>query len=374
MIEGYLQNDVAVHLLSINTLKHHKKEAEILNNKPDNLTFEWVEGNTNLSVMGIFQNLFSKEAYHVSRFYLDEFAVKLTSVIKEQSFDIIQIEGLAMAVYLPLIRANTKAKVSFRAHNAEFQIWERTAAQEKNPFARIYLKIQLKRLKAFEQQALENADILVAITKEDEQILNRNDLDIPSITIACGISIDQYQIKESAHTQYDIGFLASLDWIPNLQGLDWFVNRVWPIIKRERPNTTLAIAGRRMPLRIKSLDSKGTNVLGEVESMQDFIQSSKINIIPLLAGSGMRIKIIENMALARPMVSTKIGAEGIEITNGKEILIADKIEEFAFAVIRLLDDEALQKMLGRKARNKAEKIYGNKNLGAKLVSFYKSLE
>lgn len=372
MIDGYLANGADVSLLSINTNKHYKSQVEIFGSKPGDLQMHWQDANTNVSAVSAFLNLFSSNAYHVSRFLLSSFAEKLKELISSSDFDVIQLEGLAMAVYVPQLRKISQAKIVLRAHNAEYQIWERTAKKESNPLLKLYLGIQVKRLKRFEAQISNQIDALVTITEEDQKLFQNLGFRGRSISIPCGISLEKYRVKSEVETDFDISYLASFDWKPNLQGLDWFINEVWPEAIKLKPELTMALGGRKIPDRIKSLKLKGLTIVGEVESMPVFIQNSKINVVPLLAGSGMRIKIVENMALSRPMVSTSIGAEGIEINEGKEIILEDNPKAFAKAMVKLVEDENLRNEMGRAARRKIENSYDNKFLGKKLIEFYRT--
>ena len=277
-----------------------------------------------------------------------------------------------MAVYIPFIRKHSNVKISFRAHNAEFQIWERTLSSTHNPLKKAYLGLQVKRLKKFEEQTLQAIDALVTITPMDFEIFKKMEYGKAHITIPCGIKLSQYE-SVKRKPDFDISYLASFDWLPNLQGIDWFLDKVWPIIRNKAPQITMALAGRKMPKRLLYQNSENLTIRGEVDNMQDFITNSKINIVPLLAGSGMRIKIVENMALSRPMVSTNIGAEGIEVENGTEILLEDEPEQFADAIIKLVTDTELQNSMGLAARKKIESRYDNKVLGKQLMDFYQSL-
>lgn len=373
MIDGLLANKAEVHLLSINTNKHYKSKNDILNNKPEKLKMEWVNVNTDITALNSIKNLMGKDAFHVSRFWSEDFEKKLLAYIENNSFDIIQLEGLSMAVYLPAIRKNSKSKISLRAHNAEYQIWQRTAANESNFVYKTYLNIQIKRLRKFEIQVLEEIDSLVTISSEDLKTFKEQGYAGKALVLPCGINTSENHNRQIPKPIYDISYIASFDWMPNVQGLEWFIEKVWPILKKEKADLSMALGGRKMPEKIESLNLDGLEIVGEVESMPEFIGSGKINIVPLLAGSGMRIKIIENMALSRPMVSTTIGAEGIMVKNGEDIILEDEPLAFASAVLNLLSNEKLRNQIGKAARKTIENHYSNKLLGENLLNFYRSL-
>ena len=369
MVAGLLENNCEVHLLAINTLKHFKSSADIEKDKPRDLHFYYKTVNTNITPPGALKNLLSGEAYHVSRFQAKNIEKVLIDLLKQHLFDVIQIEGVSMAVYLPTIRKYSKAKVSLRAHNAEFQIWDRHVENEYNPIKKWYLKLQNKRLKNFELQASQKVDAVITITEEDKVTFENEGISKPIFTLPCGMDIQPVKETEKAA---DVSYIASFDWMPNQQGLEWFLKKVYPKLISVLPNIKIQVAGKEQPKEWK-VQYPNIYFEGWVENAQTFMSSGKVAIVPLLAGSGMRIKILDNMALGLPMVSTSIGAEGVKLQNGRDILLADTPEAFSSAIIRLLKDDALRNQMGQNARHALEEYYQNKKLGASLMKFYRTL-
>ncbi len=372
MVDGFVKNGVSVSLLSLNTRKHFKDEKSINKSLPRQIDFHKVDVNTNITPLGAAINLISGQPYHVSRFYQGAFVRELTRILQQKKFDLIQLEGLSMVVYLDLIRRHSKAPVSLRAHNVEYQIWERHIANEADYFQRSYLKLQVNRLRKFELTALKKVDAVVSITAEDDTIINQLTEGVKSISIPCGIALDTTEVCTSSSHNSDMAYLASFDWLPNVQGLEWFLEKVWPILIKRRPDITFKLGGRHMPPRFKNIMENGIEVIPDVPDMKKFVCGSGIVVIPLLAGSGMRIKIIENMALGKCQVSTSIGAEGVQVENGRNILIGDSPEEFAAQVLKALDSEELRKKIETNARMTIETHYSNKDLGQRLLNFYKT--
>ncbi|MGE5425268.1 MAG: glycosyltransferase family 4 protein, partial [Syntrophothermus sp.] len=163
--------------------------------------------------------------------------------------------------------------------------------------------------------------------------------------------------------------IGAMDWMPNSEGIRWFLDEVWPLIHEKFPDLPYYIAGRHMPDWLTRCRRANVKVVGEVECARDFMHSKAIMIVPLLSGSGIRIKIIEGMAAGKCIVSTSIGAEGIHYEDGKNIKIADSPEAFADAVSVLMDKESCLKM-GREARKLIENEYRSDQIIAKLTSFY----
>ncbi len=337
------------------------------------MNFHKVEVDTDVKPAGAAINLISGQPYHVSRFYQKRYAAKLKSLLQSESFDIVQIEGLSMAVYYDLVKSLSKAPIVLRAHNVEHQIWERHISNQSDIFQKTYLRIQVKRLKKFELESLTKMDAVVAITDEDETGFKKLVPKLKTNSIPCGIDLEKTK-PSSALEGYksDIGYLASFDWMPNVQGVEWFLNSVWPILKKARPEITFRLGGRHMPNHLLNLREDGISIHPDVPDMAEFVCGSRLAVIPLLAGSGMRIKIIENMALGKCQVSTSIGAEGVQVKSGHDILLGDTPEEFANQILVALSNPKRVDEIGNNARKTIEQNYGNEALGKRLLNFYEN--
>jgi glycosyltransferase involved in cell wall biosynthesis len=235
------------------------------------------------------------------------------------------------------------------------------------------VKLLAERLKKYELKTLQELDAIVPITNHDAGILKQLGIQVPMFVSPTGIDLEQYPMDRSQLEWPSVFHLGALDWQPNQQAVQWFLEQVWPALHERFPNLTFYLAGRNMPDWILNLNQKGVIVAGEVDSAIDFINSKGIMAVPLLAGSGMRIKIIEGMALGKTIVATSIGAEGIHYTNGKNIMIADTPQVFADAIARCIEDRAFSEQLGQSARQLIEQEYDNQALVKKLVKFYEEL-
>lgn len=369
MVNGLLENNAEVHLLATNTLKHHKSEEAISTHKPQDLQLFYKTVNTNITLSGVIKNLLSAEAFHVSRFKDQQLEQELILLLTQNQYDVVQIEGISMAVYFDTIKKHSNAKITLRAHNAEFQIWERHLQNEKNPLKKWYLSLQNKRLKNFELNICRKVNAIISITEEDKETFKQHEVQTPIFTLPCGMDAPlPVNVEKSA----DITYLASFDWMPNQQGLTWFLQEVYPILCAKKSDIKIKIGGKAQP---NSWIEKYPNItfLDWVDDASEFMMSGKVAMVPLLAGSGMRIKILDNMALGMPMVSTKIGAEGVLLQNRKSILLADSPADFAKCILELLDNEALRQQIGSNALQALKDHYQNKTLGANLLNFYRTL-
>jgi glycosyltransferase involved in cell wall biosynthesis len=374
MALGLVENKVQLTLLCINTKKHFKPDNAVDSNFKKATNYKSVFVNTDTSVVGAFLNLFSNQSYFVSRFHTKDFELELVQLLTSGEYDIIQLEGVFMAVYLPVIKKYCKAKVVIRTHNVEHKIWDRHIQSEKNLVKRCYLNIQNTRLKKFELSSLNAVDVAVTISPDD--LTNFKNLKVAcklfnSIT---GVNFSNYQLNKSITIQENtLFYFASMDWLPNQEAVDWFLKTCWPILSSKNESIKLVIAGRNMPGRYKQLNSERIMVIENVLNPVDFYSSYQVLIVPLLSGSGVRIKIIEGMSYGKPIISTSVGAEGIGAVEGEHLMIADSPEDFVRTIIEVLNDPVKLNQLSSNALNFAKKNFNNQLIVADLLKYYQKL-
>ncbi len=374
MANGLLDNQIELHLLTINTKKHYKPTNEIPKDFLDNTHYQAVYKNTNTSFFGMLGNLFSNKSYFESRFYFQEFENTLISKLQDTTFDVIQLEGLFMCCYLETIRKYSSAKIILRAHNIEHIIWERHIESEKNPFKRFYLKIQTRRLKKSELRTFNEVDAIVPITSIDEKWILQSVPGTKCKTILTGINLHDYPVETTAHyNEKSLFFFGSMDWLPNQQAVHWFLDNCWNKILQQVPDCTLVIAGRNIPDFIKKLDSQQIRIKENVADSKEIYSNYNIMIVPLQSGSGLRIKIVEGLAYGKAIVSTNIGAEGIPLCPGDNSILENNPVAFADQIIRLLTEMDLLTNIQRGARKFAEEHLDNQKITKELVAFYQSL-
>jgi len=375
IIRGLLKQGFKVKVLAIDTLKFPIDTNNMPSEFVEKTQFESVFIHTNPSITGAIKNIFSNRSYHIERFYSSRFAEKLAAVLKSDTFDVIQLESLYMMPYMGIIRTHSNAKTVLRAHNIEHIIWERICGGTHNIFKKAYLKIQTKRLRKYELSHLSTCDGIAAISSVDADFIKAHDSDLQVCTIPFGI--DNTIVNEASETVKEpksIFFLGSLNWLPNLEGLEWFLQNVWPAVIHKNKQLNFYIAGRHTPENLNKLKQENVQVVGEVEDALAFMRSKAVMIVPLFSGSGMRIKIIEGMFAGNTVISTSVGAEGIDYTHGKDILIADTAVAFTEAILNCTGNDLLIKETGLNAQKLVNEKYLNDNIINKLVLFYKKIK
>jgi glycosyltransferase involved in cell wall biosynthesis len=373
MALGLSENGANVTVLAMSTPKHPTTSKDIPSHITSKIKFFIVFVDTSLSVLkALFNLLFSRKAYNAQRFISKEYRINLESILLSKRFDLVQLEGLYLDPYIDSIRRFHKGPIAYRAHNVEHEIWERNASIQENPLKKWYFNILSKRIKYQEYAILKKIDILVAISKRDAAILESMGYNGPVHVSPTGYIFDNSACSDIAFEYHSIFHLGGLDWLPNQEGIIWFLDNCWDSISKAVPNAKFYIAGRNAPPIFVSRIENYPNVIycGEVENSTSFIQSKGIMIVPLLSGSGMRIKIVEGMSLGKAILTTSIGLEGIDAMDGKHILVANTIDDFSTKAVELLNNKDLAVEIGHNAKEFASGNLNNFNITNSLCSFY----
>jgi len=361
-----------VTIVAMNTVKHNITIDEIPDSVKELADFRLINVPAAISPVSALLNLvFSRKPYNAVRFISGTFSNELRKILLENNFDIIQLEGLYVCPYIPLIRKYSNAKVVYRAHNIEHEIWNRTAKLAKGP-EKWYLKILARRIKIFEKQQLNKYDLIVPITERDGAILDKLGNTKPRHVSQTGIdsSVLIPNVKNLVHpTLFHIG---SLEWAPNQEGLVWFVENCWHDIRIKYPDLKFFVAGRNAPDWFKrKMNQPNIVFLGEIADAYEFINSKSIMVVPLHSGSGMRIKIIEGMALGKPIVTTAVGTEGISTTSRHNIVIAENADGFINAISELIENREFFNNISRNAIEYIHEKFDNLTSAGSLIDFYK---
>lgn len=360
-----------ITLLAMNTTKHHCDLKQLPADFNHYESIETVNIDNRVKAKDAFLNLFSKKSYHVSRFISDEFTKKLKALLQEINFDIVQLETLYLTPYIDTIRKYSKAKIVMRSHNVEHEIWERITQNTSFLPKKYYLKHLTKKLKNYELQHLNSYDALVAITQRDLDLFRKLGFNQKGCVAPIGLDMaNYYPDYDSFRKPLSLSFIGSLDWMPNTEGLVWFLENVMPKVQERFPKIELHIAGRNMPKSLLAYQSKNVILHGEVESSTEFLNQHSMMIVPLLSGSGMRAKILEAMALGKVSLTTSIGVEGINATDQKEVLIADTVDDFIKAIEKAQALGGQLETVGRNARTFAVEHFDNKNIVKRLIKEY----
>lgn len=321
-----------IHLAALNTTKHRQDPAVL----KDVTAVHTLDIDTDLRPWGLLKSFFDARPYNVMRFWSQTFAEMLTDLVKKENFDVIQLEGSYLSLYIKVLRAHSSAPIVLRSHNVEHQIWARHAAAEGNFVKRSYLKMLAPKIARFELNHRDSYDGIAAITDQDADWYRKNDFSSIVRTVSAGVDLERFDSANPPAFQPKICFLGSLEWKPNEQGLLWFLEHVWDSLHELHPESELHVAGKNPPSHLRQMDIPGMTFHGMVPDAAEFLDRYHIFIVPLLSGGGMRIKILEAMANGKCVISTAVGAEGIPAVNEKEIYIENEAADWFARLTNLL--------------------------------------
>ena len=369
---GFAEAGHEVTIACLNGIKHEIDIEEATNELKKYATVYIFDIDTNVKPIPAFLNLFTKQSYNAIRFYNRNFEQFLVNLLNSETFDIIQVEGTFVAMYYDVLRKNSKASIILRQHNVEYQIWERLAINESNPIKKWYLKLLSKRLYNFEKEFVNKFDAVVPVTPDDGELFKKMGCIKPIFVSPAGIDTNYWQ-PSAKENPYHIFHLGSLEWMPNREAVLWFLKDVWPLIVNIDKRFHLFIAGKNMPESMKQLTIENVVMVGEVKDGADFVSDKAITVVPLLSGSGIRLKILEAMAASKLVISTTIGAQGIDYENRKNILIADRPEEFAAIFKQIALDANHYSKVSKNGFELIKSKYSNDAVIQNLLNFYKGL-
>ncbi len=296
------------------------------------------------------------------RLYSAEYSMKLQDVLANEKIDLIQIEGLEMATYLTQILDHYRNKTSrpiiiYDAHNAETVIQRRAIKADVSKPQRLisafYSMVQVRRIREFEIETCSNSDAVICVSHQDSLALKQLLPLLDPTVLPNGIFLSDYpeSIQHPTIMPPTLVFSGKMDYRPNIDAAVWFANEIFPSIQKLHDEAKFIIVGQSPTRQVCNLvNHPGITVTGTVEDIRPYISAATVCVVPLRMGGGTRFKILEAMALSKPIVSTTIGAEGFPITSGKEILIADTPEDIVRAINSLLCSEDDRVVLGKAAR------------------------
>jgi polysaccharide biosynthesis protein PslH len=293
----------------------------------------------------------SHAPYAVTKFHSPEVEQWLSQSLSDHRFDVAVCDFLSATLNFPE-RLETPT-VLFQ-HNVESILWQRQAAHEPNIVQRLAFKIEAAKMARYERRAVNRFHHIIAVSEQDrEQMAGMTDAARISV-VPTGVDLKQFTATLGVRaTKPVIVFVGSMDWEANIDGVDFFCRDVWPQVKRAVPDAMLRLVGRSPHARVARWADDSIEVTGTVPSVIEHYEEAMVNIVPLRIGGGTRLKIYEAMAMHKATVSTSIGAEGLDVEDGRDILLADEATSFADAIIQLVRDDSQRRRIEDAAARKA---------------------
>jgi len=319
----------------------------------------------------LFANLFSPYPFSVVKHYTPRFQKAFDDLRARESWDLIQCEWTPYARFVP---ENLDIPLMISAHNVESQIWARRAGHSGNPVEKLFFRSQEWKMRWFERRALLRAAGSTAVTDDDAQTLR--DWQVPNVTVVPnGVDLDFYSQRGEPEVENEILALASLDWFPNVDSLRYFHAEIFPLIRKQQPAAMLRIVGRRPAesLRQEFSNIPGIDFVGEVDNVRPYLDRAAVVVVPLRIGGGSRLKILEALAASKAVVSTAIGAEGLDLVPGEDIAVADSSAEFARRVCELLASSDARRRLSESGRRRVREKYGWDGIAQRQESAWRTI-
>lgn len=335
--------DKKIELFKIKAMKEFCKEIILI---PKN-RFKYIK---------LFFNLFSFLPYTIKKYYSKKMKKTINKLIGQNRFDLIHCDSLQMS--LNIISLNSIPKV-LTEHNIESQILQRYAQKEKNLFKKIFIYLQWKKLANYEFTVCQKFDFCITVSEKDKRCLKESAKIKNLAVVSNGVDCNYFIPQDTSTRPFSLIFTGSLDWLPNEDALCYFFSEIYPLIKQDANQVSMSVVGRSPTKRILAYaqNDSSIRIVGRVEDVRPFIAQADIFVIPLRIGGGTRLKILEAMAMAKPVVSTTIGAEGLEVESEKNIILADRPEDFAKRVVKLFSDYQLKNSIATEGRKLVEEKY-----------------
>lgn len=330
-------------------------------------------------ILTLMVSILAGDSFTIRRDTVPAMVQKMDELIRSGKFDAIHADQLWMAQYALRARryagqnGKDRPLLVLDEHNACFQIIQRLASGERNPIMRLVLEREWRALRRYEARVCTQFDRLITVTAEDREILqglveqqqsSGQALQMPILTIPICVDTQAIQPVAGGAGLKDVLHLGTMFWLPNVEGVMWFAQQAWPQVHASLPEASFTIAGKNPPAEVKALEGKkgdgsdsGIHVLGYVADPAPLLSGAGAFIVPLLSGGGMRVKIVDAWRWGLPVISTRIGAEGIEYQEGENVLIADQPAEFAAAVVKVLCEPDLAQRLRQNGRRWVETHY-----------------
>jgi len=366
LAEGLQRAGAEVEVLSLNPRK------QTADSTAAPIPAQAIDIDTSRFLQPAFRAMFGGIPFMAARFQSRAFRRALKMTLSRFRPDVVQIESPFLLPYAEVIRKASNARVTLRSLNVEFRIWEGLAQTERNFIRRYAAKRLAASVRNLEARHLNTPDTLVPISAADASSFRDLGCTRPIHVAPCGISITGG--APSAGQPNRVGFIGSLDFRPNQEAVRWILEELWPRVLTRFPSAQLSIAGSSPPHWVAQHPSaRGIDFRGHVDDAAVFMQTMTVIIAPVFAGGGMRIKTLEGMASGKPVVATRLGAGGIEIEDGRDIIIAENADSFADAVVRLLRDPERAARIGETARATVAQRYDNDTIARGLLRFYESI-
>ena len=301
-------------------------------------------------------NLASPLPYAIKKY--ESIAMRTEIIMKEESIDVVICDFLAPAINVP---QNLSCPSILFQHNVEAMIWKRHFEVQSNPAKKTYLRGQWRKMERFEKEMCRRFDAVIAVSAEDRDQM-REEYGVNAVfEVPTGVDTEFFKPTGKENVDpHNVVFTGSMDWLPNEDAIRYYTDQIMPIVRRSIPDATLTVVGRNPYPSLLELSRRDPSIIvtGRVDDVRPYMERAAAYVVPLRIGGGTRLKIYEAMAMEKAIVSTTVGAEGLPVSDGKELRIADTPERFAASVVELLTNAEAARNLGQEAARVVREKFG----------------
>lgn len=316
------------------------------------------------------QAVFRRKPLTVARYDVPAFRHAFHSLLERNSFDLIHYEMFHTGQY----RLETNARSLLSLQNVDSNIWRRLREQTPNTLRKCLFRTQERAFRRYERTMSRRFDLVACASEVDRELMEGICPGLSADVIPNGVDIELYQPSHEDEEETALIYTGSMDWFPNEDAAVYFIDEILPTIQMKRPNLKFYVVGQFPSERLKRYGKRpGVVVTGRVDDVKPYIARATVYVVPLRIGGGTRLKILEALAMGKAVVSTRVGAEGLNLSAGDEIMIADEPAKFADAVTQLMVDKSTRRKLGENGRRRVETEYDWRRIGEKLQGLYEAV-
>ena len=310
----------------------------------------------------------SRRSFHLQRYATRQMQSRLTRVLGEGAYDFVQVESSPMTSF-----DFGTTPVVLDEHNLEYELLRRSTAVETSRVRRVFAANEWRKVEREERSAWQSIKGCVVTSQRELEVVNEAAPGTPTAVVPNGVALDHFRPAVSPVSKGSIVFTGLMTYRPNADGVSYFIRQIMPLVRASYPDAAFTAVGWGLPDEVRPLLGHGVTHTGRVDDVRPYLAKAAVVVVPLRVGSGTRLKVLEALAMGKGVVSTGVGCEGLDVVNGKHLLVADEAEAFAAAVVRLLEDPAEAAELGRRGRLLVEDRYGWERSVTELERFHESL-
>ena len=318
------------------------------------------------------KSILTKDPYTVNWIKNPDVGLRIEKVIKENNIDLVHFDTVSWGAYLNNV---SNCKKVLNHHNIESHMMLRRASQESSYFKKLYYYQEGLKLRLYEKKICKHFDLNITCSTDDSARLLEDSPGLLVDDIPNGVDLDYFHPIGCKQKRNSLIFAGGMSWYPNVAAIEFFAKNVWPELIKEQPDTQMTVVGRNPPTWLKDFaeGEDGFTVTGFVDDVRPYIDSAAVYVCPINDGGGTKLKVLDALAMGKALVAHPIACEGIEVTDGENVLFATTPKEYIDNIILLFSDEQLRNQLGEHGRKLIEEKYSFTSIGAKLSNLYSSL-